>query len=108
VLLRRSDGVPIIEISGDVSYAIEEDLMATYEKVCQSTQNIIIKFDGSGRIYSSGITLLVRLVSEAEKKGQKIHATGLSEHFAQIFEVIKLTKYIRIFPSEQAILASLK
>ena len=109
VVLRILSGIPIIEISGDFSDSIKEDLMAIYEKACQShPKNIIIKFDEQGHIYSSGITILVGLVSEAEKKGQKIHATGLSNHFVNVFKLIALTEYIQIFPSEQEALASLK
>jgi len=109
VRLRIKGEVPVIELSGDVSDSIEKDLTATYEKACKSCpQNIIIEFDSEGHIYSSGIAVLVGLVSEAEKKGQKIHVTGLSEHFAEIFRLTGLTKYIQIFPSEQEVLARLK
>ena len=119
VILRILSGIPIIEISGDFSDSIKEDLMAIYEKACGAKRhpaergqshpkNIIIKFDEQGHIYSSGITILVGLVSEAEKRGQKIHATGLSNHFVNVFKLIALTEYIQIFPSEQEALDSLK
>lgn len=107
VRLRIKEEVSIIDLSGDFDDSIEKDLIATYERACKSNpQNIIIKFDKQSHIYSSGIAVLVGLISEAEKTGQKIHATGLSEHFAEIFRLTGLTKYIQIFPSEQEALVS--
>ena len=109
VVLRRSEDVPIIDISGDVSDAIEADLQATYDLACQSQpKNLIIQFDSDGHIYSSGLAVLTGLVGQAEEKGQQIHAVGLSEHFAEVFDFTGLAKYVRIFPSEQDALASLK
>jgi anti-anti-sigma factor len=109
VILHRHSSIPIIEILGDVSNSVKEDLITIYEKACQShPQNIIIKFDENGHIYSSGISVLVGLIAEAEKNGRKIHATGLSEHFVHVFTLTSLTKFIQIFPSEQEALAALK
>jgi len=108
VSLRTKGEVPIIELSGDFDDSIEEVFTATYEKACKlNPQDIIIKFDSESQIYSSGIAVLVGLVSSAENKGQKIHVTGLSEHFAEVFRLTGLTKYIQIFLSEQEALARL-
>jgi len=72
VRLLIKEEAPVIELSGDFSDAIEKDLIATYEKACKSNpQNIIIKFDKQGHIYSSGIAVLVGMISEAEKKVKK-------------------------------------
>jgi anti-anti-sigma factor len=109
VVLRTNSGIPIIELSGDFSDAIKEALAAAYEKACQlNPKNIMIKFDEQGHIYSSGITLLVGMISEAEKRGQKIHATGLSNHFVKVFKLVALSEFIQIFSSEQEALAALK
>jgi anti-anti-sigma factor len=112
VNLRRCGEGFIIDLFGDFSDTIEDDLNAAYEEACQAhSQNIVLKFDEGGHIYSSGIALLVGLVGEAEDRGQKIHATGLSEYLTEVFEVTALTKYIQILPSEQdavAILTSSK
>jgi len=109
VTLRERCGIPIIEISGTVSGSIEKDLLAAHKMACQSQpQNILIKFVEHGRIYSSGINALIKLVAEAEKRGQKIHATGLSDHFFHIFSLTALTKYIHVSPSEEEALDVLK
>ena len=109
VTLSERCGIPIIEISGTVSGSIEEDLLTAHKRACQSQpQNILIKFVNHGRIYSSGINALIKLIAEAEKRSQKVHATGLSEHFFHIFSLTALTKYIQVFPSEEEALRVLK
>jgi anti-anti-sigma regulatory factor len=109
VTLRERCGIPIVEISGTVSGSIEKDLLSAHKSACQSQpQNILIKFVEHGRIYSSGINALIKLVAEAEKRGQKIYATGLSDHFFHIFSLTALTKYIQVFPSEEEALDVLK
>jgi anti-sigma B factor antagonist len=109
VVLRRDSRIPIIEISGTVSGSIAGDLMAAYEKACESQpQNIIVKFVAGDHLYSSGISVLIKLLAEAGKRGQKVHATGLSRHFAHIFSITGLNKHIQVFPSEEEALASLE
>ncbi len=109
VTLRERCGIPIIEISGTVSGAIEKDLLAAHKRACQSQpQNILIKFVKHGRIYSSGINALIKLVAEAERRGQKVCATGLSDHFFHIFSLTALTKCIQIFSSEEEALGVLR
>jgi len=106
VILRQSAELPIIEISGNFSDALVEDLRVAYQEACRCHSQVILKFDEGGRIYSSGIAVLVGLIKEAEEQGQKIHATGLSAHFISVFKLTGLTKYIQIFPSEQEALAA--
>ncbi len=111
VTLRERCGIPVIEISGTVSGEIEKDLLTAHKRACQSQpqpQNILIKFVNHGRIYSSGINALIKLIAEAEKRSQKVHATGLSEHFFHIFSLTALTKCIQVFPSEEEALDVLK
>lgn len=108
--LRERCGIPIVEISGTVSGSIEEDLLAAHKRACQShpqPQSILIKFVRHGRIYSSGVNALIKLIVEAEKRGQKVCATGLSDHFFHIFSLTALTKHIQVFPSEEEALGVL-
>ena len=101
VSLQKSQGIPILVISGDVSDAIEDSLKSAYASACESQpQSFILKFDTSGHIYSSGLAALLGVVGEARKKGQRIGVIGLSEHFAGVFRLIGLTKHVELFPSE--------
>jgi anti-anti-sigma regulatory factor len=111
VSLREGCGIPIIEIADNVSGSIEKDLLAAHKRACQfqpKPQSILIKFVRHGRISSSGINALIRLVVEAEKEEQKVYATGLSDHFYHIFSLTALTKCIQVFPSEEEALRVLK
>jgi anti-anti-sigma regulatory factor len=43
-------------------------------------------------------------VGESQERAQTIRITGLSDHFHKIFDMVGLTRYIKIFPSEEAAL----
>jgi anti-sigma B factor antagonist len=58
-------------------------------------------------INSSGIALVIQMLLEAYKSGQKIAAFGLTPHFQKVFTMVGITKYASLFPDENAAKASL-
>jgi anti-sigma B factor antagonist len=98
--------VSVINIKGDVTAVTAESIENTYQEISSSgTKRILLHFDEGCYINSGGIAVLIGIVSESRKKEQIIRATGLSDHFQKIFNMVGLTKYIRIFPSEESALA---
>ena len=102
VSISRKDDVSILNIKGDVTansgVAIEE----AYQKVSSDgAKKILLYFDKDGYINSGGIAILIGIASESRKKEQKIRMTGLSSHFQKIFDMVGLTKYTAIFPTEE-------
>jgi anti-sigma B factor antagonist len=55
---------------------------------------------------SGGIGLLVTLLVRAQRAGGKLIATGLSEHYRQIFELTRLDEAIDIHDDRAAALAA--
>jgi anti-anti-sigma factor len=51
---------------------------------------------------SSGIALIIGLLTEARKQDQRLLVTGLTQHYQKIFEMMGLTQYAPVFPSEDA------
>ncbi|MBI3801487.1 MAG: STAS domain-containing protein, partial [Deltaproteobacteria bacterium] len=68
------------------------------------TKNLVLCFDKDGYINSGGIAILIGIAAESREKGQCIRLTGLSPHFQKIFDMMGLTKYMQIFPSEETAL----
>jgi anti-sigma B factor antagonist len=101
VILRRRQNVPVIELVGEFSDAIESELREKYQSASEhGAPDIVLRFDQSTDIRSSGLSMLIGLVSEARAKNQRFHAIGLSKHFAQVFELTGLTGFIQLFASE--------
>jgi anti-anti-sigma factor len=69
---------------------------------------ILLRFGKDCYINSGGLAFLIDIASEGRKKGQKIAATGLSDHFQKIFHMVGLTRCISVHATEEDALKELK
>lgn len=103
--VRVKGDVSIIDIKGDVTANTGGPIEEAYQKLSTAgSKKVLLCFDRKSYINSGGIAILIGIVSESRKKGQAVRMTGLSAHFQKIFEMVGLTKYSEIFPSEEAAL----
>ena len=102
VSISHKDDVSILNIKGDVTVNSGGTIEEAYQKVNNAgAKKILLYFDKDGYINSGGIAILIGIASESWKNGQKIRITGLSSHFQKIFNMVGLTKYTEIFPTEE-------
>ena len=57
---------------------------------------IVLDFAGTGYINSTGIALIVRLLAEARRDGRPVRASGLSDHYQEIFRITRLSDFIAL------------
>lgn len=101
VTTRDKDDVAIINIKGDVTAVTGETIEEAYQEVSLAgSTRILLVFDKECYINSGGIAILIGIVSESQDNKQVIRITGLSEHFQKIFDMVGLSRYAGIFPSE--------
>ena len=98
----------VIRVRGDVTAASEGPLMAAYSQAGEKTRAIVLDFSGLDYMNSGGIGLLVTLLVRANRQKQKLLATGLNDHYKQIFELTRLDEAIVIHDTEAAALAASK
>ncbi len=96
----------VIRVRGDITAASEGPLMAAYGQAGERTRIIVLDFSGLDYMNSGGIGLLVTLLVRANRQKQKLVATGLNDHYKQIFELTRLDEAIAIHDSEAAALAA--
>ena len=96
----------VIRVRGDITAASEGPLMAAYGQAGEKTRVIVLDFSGLDYMNSGGIGLLVTLLVRANRQKQKLVATGLNDHYKQIFELTRLDEAIVIHDSEAAALAA--
>lgn len=98
---KPSEGVGVIDISGEVTSFAESDLMEAYNQAsANQAKAIILNFENLEYMNSGGIGLLVTLLIRAQRNDQRLLAYGLSEHYRQIFELTRLNEAIEVFSSE--------
>ena len=98
----------VIRVRGDVTAASEGPLMAAYGQAGEKTRVIVLDFSGLDYMNSGGIGLLVTLLVRANRQKQKLVATGLNDHYKQIFELTRLDEAIGIHDTEEAALLAAK
>ena len=98
IRLEIRGAVTLLDIQGDVTTFSEPFLNEAYKNANdQGTQTILLKFDEGAYINSGGIAILIQLLAETRKQGQKIGITGLSPHFQKIFNMVGITKFAKIY-----------
>jgi anti-anti-sigma factor len=104
---RPAPSVAVLDIQGELTAASEASVMEAYSPVDgASVKLIVLNFNDLEYMNSSGIGLLVTLLVRINRNGQRLAATGLNEHYRQIFEVTRLSEAIAIFDSEATALAA--
>jgi anti-sigma B factor antagonist len=102
-----SDATSIVDVQGDITAESEQTLMDAYGEASKDkTKAIVLNFSGLEYMNSGGIGLLVTLLVRANRQKQKLLAFGLTEHYAQIFELTRLDEAIEIFGSEDEAIAA--
>jgi anti-anti-sigma factor len=105
VSISNKNDVSIISLKGDVTAMTGAKIEDAYQTVSSGgAKKLLICFDREGYINSGGIAILIGIAAESKENGQTIRITGLSGHFQKIFDMMGLTKYMEIFPSEESAL----
>jgi anti-sigma B factor antagonist len=104
--VRRAGSIGILHIDGDITAASEPILMDAYSRASRDATAIVLDFAELEYMNSGGIGLLVTLLVRTQRAGQRLFATGLSEHYRQIMTVTRLDEAISIHDDEASVLAA--
>lgn len=103
-------GVPAlatIVLHGDVNVAAESGLHAAYAEVAAlGATAVLLDFSDTAYINSTGIALIVRLLADARRDRREVRACGLSPHYVEIFQITRLSDYMRIFDDQASATAA--
>ena len=99
--------VATIRIAGDITGSSEAALMSAYLRAGEAgARAIILDFARLDYMNSGGIGLLVTILVRAQRAGQRLLATGLSDHYRQILALTRLDEAIEIHDNEASALAA--
>lgn len=97
----------VVAIVGDVTSGTEPVLMDAFARAVDGgARTVILDFAGLAYMNSGGIGLLVTLLVRAKRQGQRLLAVGLSEHYREIFSLIRLDEAIGIHDDATAAVAA--
>ncbi len=103
--IRRGPGIAILDLDGEINAAGEEVLNAAYvDATRDEPPAVLLNFENVDYINSTGIALIVGLLAQARKSGRKMMASGLSDHYVEIFQITRLADFMQIVNDEAAAL----
>ena len=108
VTTRNERDVTVIDLKGDVTTFADAKISDAYRQATAAgAQKLVLNFRRSDYINSAGIAILIRIVTEVNRAGQKLAMSGLNDHFQKIFRMVGLSQYAAIYDEEEQALAAL-
>jgi anti-anti-sigma factor len=90
------EDVPVLDLIGDIDARAEEALQDAWSEASEGASTMTLDFSRTTYINSTGIALIVGLLADARKRGIELTAVGLSPHYREIFEITRLSDFMRI------------
>ena len=104
--VRERDGVAVIDLHGEINALAEATMQRAYAEAAErKPSSILLNFGETQYINSTGIALIVGLLTRARAEGRKITACGLSDHYREIFEITRLADFLTILADEDSAVA---
>jgi anti-sigma B factor antagonist len=90
------DGARIL-CTGDLNVRADAAMETAYaDAAALGARQITLEFGQVGYINSTGIALIVRLLTAARADGRTVRAMGLTAHYRHLFEITRLSDYMEI------------
>ena len=100
--------VAVLAFAGDISSSSKDAILAAYHALDAKVKKVLLDFRGVEYINSSGIAIIIQMLMEARKAGQRsIGIFGLTPHFQKVFTMVGVPKYATVAEDEGGVLASL-
>lgn len=92
------DSIPVILIEGDMTSDADTDVKRVYSQLLDKYEmdKIIINFEKTKYINSSGIATLINIIQNINEKNGKIAFVGMSEHFQKVMDIVGITDFVQI------------
>ena len=87
----------VLDLHGEINSLADAALDVAYSEAEQANPpKIVLNFAGVDYINSTGIALIVGLLARARAAHRSIAASGLSEHYREIFTITRLSDFMEI------------
>jgi anti-anti-sigma factor len=104
---KQDDAIAIVDMKGDVTSFADETINALVNAAFEEGfRKIILNFTDVSYINSSGIAILIGIITRLNSRGVSFRVYGLTPHFKKIFRMIGLTQYVEVLGSQQEALAA--
>lgn len=93
--VQTSGSTVVLRMRGQLDAAADVALLAAHaDAVADGADDLLLDFADVDYINSSGIALIIVLLTDARRAHRRVRAGGLSDHYRHIFEITRLTDYL--------------
>jgi anti-anti-sigma factor len=91
------DSIPVMNIEGDLTS--DADIKPVFEEIQKnfSCDKLIINFDKTKYINSSGIAHLINIIQNVNDKNGTIAFVGMSQHFQKVMDIVGITDFVNLY-----------
>ncbi|NJN94159.1 MAG: STAS domain-containing protein [Anaerolineales bacterium] len=108
VKIRYQARVAIIDLSGEINASADETLKPAYLEAIETNPRVVLlNMTQVEYINSTGIAILVELLAQAYQANHRLAACGLSSHYQEVFQIVRMTDYMELFADESSALSTL-
>lgn len=98
---------PVLHLSGELTAEAEEALQRSYSDIpVDRRTRVILDFQETKYINSSGIAILIALITKSNEVQHNVEFAGLSAHFQRVLDIVGLTEFVKVFPNVDEALKS--
>ena len=103
--VRYRDGTAVVDLPAQIDASAERALNEAYATAAgHGSKTVLLNFGRVEFLSSTGIALVVGILARARKDGRTITASGLSDHYREIFEITRLADFMKIYADESVAL----
>jgi anti-sigma B factor antagonist len=103
------DSIPVIFIEGDLTSEADSDVKKLYYDFKDKgfTKKIIINFDKTKYINSSGIATLINIIQDVNENKGLVAFVGLTDHLQKVMDIVGISDFVQIYKNNVEAIKSL-
>ena len=104
-----TNDIPVIIIEGDLTSDADSDAKNVYSEVKEkhTLDKIIINFEDTKYINSSGIATLINIIQDVNEKNGAIAFVGMSEHLKKVMGIVGISDFVQIYNTNDEAVGSM-
>lgn len=105
VAVRKVNETAILDLVGDIDAAGDTAMSEAFTNArALDPTRVLLNFSGIDYINSTGIAIIVTLLSQARREKLPLSVCGLNEHYQEIFRITRLSDFMQVYADEIAAL----
>ncbi|UCG21454.1 MAG: response regulator [Deltaproteobacteria bacterium] len=106
ISVHSEEKATVIRMRGNITSQSEMLLKDAFEQALSlNNRKIVMGFDENVSINGAGIAILTQLLLDIKEQGHQVVIAGLSENFKNVFNIVGVSKIVKIFDSVEEALS---